>query len=156
MVSMFRRHPLISVVTFAYLAFVGYITLTPEPIDEGTDSFIWQVLRLLGHHRATDWVTYAGVEFWANVGMFLPIGMFFLLLLGRGRWWLAMLLGFLLSVGIETTQYFFFPSRVADVRDVISNTTGAVIGVVVVLVLTAAKARELRRRRVPVRQPVAH
>ena len=130
--------------------------LTPEPIDEGTDSFIWQVLRVLGHHRATDWITYSGVEFWANVGMFLPIGMFFLLLLGRGKWWLAMGLGFLLSVGIETAQYFFFPTRVADIRDIISNTTGAVIGVVVVLILTAAKARELRRSRASVRRAVAN
>ncbi len=42
---------------------------------------------------------------------------------------LTVLLGFCLSLGIEAWQYFL-PSRVADIDDVIWNTSGTVIGAV--------------------------
>jgi glycopeptide antibiotics resistance protein len=143
---MFRRHPLLSVVTFAYLGFVGWLTLSPQlPIGDGTDGFVWNVLAVLERIPGMAWIDYADVEFAANIAMFFPVGMFFLLLLGRGKWWLAMLLGFGMSVFIELAQLLVFTSRVADTRDVLSNTSGAVLGVIVVLILTAAKARELRR-----------
>jgi glycopeptide antibiotics resistance protein len=145
---MFRRHPLLSVVTFAYLGFVGWVTLSPQlPFGDGTDGFVWTVLDFLDRFPGTRWIDYSDIEFGTNIAMFVPIGMFFVLLLGRGKWWLAMFLGFALSVAIELAQLFFFTSRVADVRDVVSNTSGAVLGAIVVLILTAAKARELRRAR---------
>lgn len=156
---MFRRHPLLTVVTFAYLGFVGWVTLSPElPLGDGTDGFVWNVLSFLDRIPGTRWVDYAGVEFGANIAMFFPVGMFFVLLLGRGKWWLAMLLGVGLSIAIEVAQYLFFPSRVADSRDVLSNSIGAMAGALGVLILTAAKARELRRaaraRQVDSRRPV--
>jgi glycopeptide antibiotics resistance protein len=144
--GMFRRHPLLSVVTFAYLAFVGWLTLSPSlPLGDGTDGFVWGVLSILDSIPGTRWIDYADVEFAANIAMFFPVGMFFVLLLGRGKWWLAMLLGFALSVTIELAQLLVFTTRVADIRDVWSNTSGALLGAVVVLILTAGKARELRR-----------
>jgi glycopeptide antibiotics resistance protein len=143
---MFRRHPLLSVVTFAYLGFVGWLTLSPQlPLGEGTDGFVWTVLDVLDRIPGTRWIDYADVEFAANILMFFPIGMFFVLLLGRGKWWAAMLLGFALSVAIELAQLLVFTTRVADIRDVWSNSTGAVLGALAVLILTAGKARELRR-----------
>jgi glycopeptide antibiotics resistance protein len=143
---MFRRHPLLSVVTFAYLGFVGWLTLSPQlPIGDGTDGFVWTVLNLLERIPCTRWIDYADVEFAANILMFFPIGMFFVLLLGRGKWWVAMLLGFALSVAIELAQLLVFTTRVADIRDVWSNSSGAVLGAIAVLILTAAKARQLRR-----------
>jgi glycopeptide antibiotics resistance protein len=144
---MFRRHPLLSVVTFAYLGFVGWLTLSPQlPLGEGTDGFVWTVLDVLDRVPGTRWIDYADVEFAANIVMFFPIGMFFVLLLGRGKWWAAILLGFALSVAIELAQLLVFTTRVADIRDVESNTTGAVLGALAVLILTAGKARELRRQ----------
>ena len=35
---MFRHHPILTVVTFVYLGVVGWITLGPQPFDEGSDS----------------------------------------------------------------------------------------------------------------------
>ncbi len=156
---MFRRHPLLSVVTFAYLGFVGWVTLSPQlPLGDGTDGFVWTVLSLLDRLPGTRWIDYADVEFAANIAMFFPVGMFFVLLLGRGKWWLAMLLGFALSVAIELAQLFVFTTRVADIRDVASNSSGAVVGALTVLILTAAKARELKRaaraRQLEQRSPV--
>lgn len=143
---MFRRHPLLSLVTFAYLGFVGWVTLSPQlPFGDGTDGFVWNILAVLDGIPGTRWINYADVEFVTNIGMFFPVGMFFVLLLGRGKWWLAMLVGFGISVFIELAQLLVFTTRVADTRDVLSNSVGAILGALAVLVLTAAKARQLRR-----------
>jgi glycopeptide antibiotics resistance protein len=140
---MFRRHPVLSIVTLLYLGAVGFITLGPQPPVGGKNGIVMVVLRILWEHPATGWVTYNGVEFAANVAMFAPIGLFFLLLLGRRGWLLAILLPFLMTVGIETAQ-LWIPGRVSDIRDVISNTTGAIIGVLVGLAITAPAARRAR------------
>ena len=145
---MFRRHPLLTVVTLVYLAFVGWVTLSPElPMGDGTDGLVWGILDVLDRLPGTRWIDYADVEFVANMAMFAPIGMFFVLLFGRGRWWLAMLLAFALSCGIELAQLLFFTSRVADLRDIVSNTSGAVVGALVVLIVTTPKARRIARER---------
>lgn len=148
---MFRQHPLLSVVTFVYLGVVAFITLGPQPLDEGTDSLVWRMLHFFSRFGATDWITYSLLEFWANVAMFVPVGLFFLLLLGRRRWWLAVLLGVAVTCGIEFAQQFI-PSRVSDPRDILANSTGAFIGVIVALIVTwPAAIRRARERRLQAR-----
>lgn len=148
---MLHRHPFLGLITAAYLCCVGWMTLTPQPYDQQVvGSILGRALRFFARHDSTDWITYGRVEFGANIAMFVPIGLFFLLLLGRRHWWLAILLGAMLSVGIELSQAAFLPTRYPSVRDVVSNSTGAIIGVLAGLVLTAAKARRIRHdRRVP-------
>ncbi|GAB3807839.1 hypothetical protein GCM10028798_33010 [Humibacter antri] len=140
---MFRRHPIISVLTLLYLAGVAMITLGPQPPVAGKDGIVMQVLRVLWEHPATDWITYSGIEFTANIAMFLPIGLFFLLLFGRRKWWLAVGIPFLMTLSIETAQ-IWIPGRVSDIRDVISNTMGAIVGVLLGLAITAPRARRDR------------
>lgn len=144
---MFLRHPFLSLVTVAYLGLVGWITLGPTPYDAQTSSLIWRVLGYLQRHALTSWVTFNGVEFTANVLMFLPLGMFLVLLLGRGKWWSAIIIGVLVSCMIELAQYLWIPTRVADVRDIVSNGTGALVGVIIIELLTWPKARALRANR---------
>lgn len=141
---MLHRHPILGLVTAAYLVFVGFVTLTPQPLGGGVNTWIFQALDVFGRHSATNWITYNDLEFTANMVMFLPVGLFLLLLFGRRQWWLAILLSFALSSGIELYQGAFLPTRVADIRDVISNTSGAIVGVLLGLALTASKARRLR------------
>lgn len=140
---MFRRHPLLSLATFVYLAFVGWITLGPQPLDDANDAWLWRALRFFGRHDLTDWITYQRVEFAANVAMFVPIGMFFLLLFGRRLWFISVLAGAALTCAIEFVQ-LFMPDRVSDVSDLIANSIGTVIGVLFVLIVTAGAARRLR------------
>jgi glycopeptide antibiotics resistance protein len=148
---MFRHHPILTVVTFVYLGVVGWITLGPQPFDEGSDSFVWRLLGFFGRFAATDWITYSGLEFWSNVAMFVPVGLFFLLLLGRRRWWLAIVLGIVLTCVIEFAQQFI-PDRVSDPRDILANTVGALVGVVVALLVTwPAAVRRARERRLRAR-----
>jgi glycopeptide antibiotics resistance protein len=148
---MFRHHPILTVVTFVYLGVVGWITLGPQPLDDRADSLVWQLLGFFSRYAATDWITYSFLEFWSNVAMFVPVGLFFLLLLGRRRWWLAIALGVLLTLGIEFVQQFL-PDRVSDPRDILANSVGAFIGVVAALLVTwPAAVRRARDRRLEAR-----
>jgi glycopeptide antibiotics resistance protein len=145
---MFRHHPVLSVVTLAYLGVVGFITLGPQPLDDGSTSLVWRLLGFFARFDATSWITYSALEFWSNVAMFLPVGLFFLLLLGRRRWWLAVVLGIVLTCGIEFAQQFI-PSRVSDPRDILANSVGAFAGVVIALIVTwPAAIRRARERRI--------
>jgi glycopeptide antibiotics resistance protein len=148
---MFRHHPILTVVTFVYLGVVGWITLGPQPFDENSDGLVWRLLDLFARFPLTDWITYSTLEFWSNVAMFVPVGLFFLLLLGRRRWWLAIVLGVVLTCAIEFTQ-MFLPDRVSDPRDIVANSVGAFAGVVVALVVTwPAAVRRARERRLQAR-----
>jgi len=148
---MFRHHPVLTVVTFVYLGVVGWITLGPQPLDEGANSLVWRLLDVFSRFSLTDWISYSLLEFWANVAMFVPVGLFFLMLLGRGRWWLAIVLGVLLTCGIELAQVYL-PGRVSDPRDILANSVGALIGVVVALIVTwPAAVRRARARRAEMR-----
>jgi glycopeptide antibiotics resistance protein len=133
---MLLRHPVLGSATALYLGLVAWITLSPEPYDRRLDGFLFRALQALHQRGGPLWITYSAVEGAANVAMFLPVGMFLVLLLGRSRWWLAVALGVGLSALIETAQVFL-PTRVSDVRDL-------------VLILTArsenARRRALRRR----------
>jgi glycopeptide antibiotics resistance protein len=96
------------------------------------------VLRVLARVQRYDhmeWLTYDRAEYLANVALFLPVGLFLLLLFGTRFWWLAVAAGLLLTSMIETAQRSI-PGRVSDERDIAANTMGAVVGVVIGLVLT--------------------
>jgi len=141
---MFRRHPLLSVVTFVYLGLVGWLTLGPQPLDDEPNGVLFKLLEVLGRHQSTAWITYNGLEFTANIAMFVPVGLFFLLLLGRSYWFAAIFAGVVLTFAIETAQ-IFLPARVSDPRDLASNSIGALIGVLAALIVTTPKARRLKR-----------
>ncbi|MFC0682197.1 VanZ family protein [Lysobacter korlensis] len=141
---MFRRHPLLSVVTFVYLGIVGWLTLGPQPLDDEANGLLFRVLEYLDRNPSTAWVSYNGLEFTANIAMFVPVGLFFLLLLGRSSWFVAVLAGVGLTFAIETAQ-LFLPERVSDPRDLASNSIGALVGVVAALIVTTPKARRLKR-----------
>ena len=148
---MFLRHPILSLATIAYLVLVGWITLSPQSgIEE--QSIVWLFVEFFEQFPATEWMTFSAVEFLANIALFVPFGLFFVLLLGRRQWWLAIVLSVATTVGIEFTQQFI-GGRVSDVRDIVANSVGGAIGAILALALTYAKARKIRneRRRVHAR-----
>lgn len=139
---MFLRHPILSLATFAYLGLVGWLTLSPLQ-SNNQFGFLWDLADFFQSHRRTEWITFSVIEFTANIAMFVPIGLFFVLLLGRRQWWLAILLGVGLTFAIELAQQNI-ANRVSDPRDLLANSLGAIIGTLLALVLTAAKARRIR------------
>ena len=139
-----HRHPFLGLLTAAYLAFLGWLTLTPQPIDGREQEFIVRALDALHRRDLVSWLDYDRLEFLANIGLFLPVGAFLVLLIGARWWWVAVAACLGLTAFIESVQHSI-PGRVPDDRDLLANGVGGVIGVLVALVLTAP--RELRRAR---------
>jgi glycopeptide antibiotics resistance protein len=140
---MLHRHPFLSLVTGGYLVFVAWLTLTPEPIGPDQQQFIQRVLDGLHRRGYAETLDYDQLEFLANIALFVPIGVFLLLLFGAGGWWLAAIGSFAMTAVIETLQQQI-PGRVSDDRDLLANGIGALIGIAIALVLTLPAT--LRRR----------
>ncbi|MFT4123854.1 MAG: VanZ family protein [Microbacteriaceae bacterium] len=150
---MFRRHPLLAAVTLAYLGLVAWITLGPQPLDARGSALLYRIIARLSTHESLAWLSYSRVEFLANVAMFVPIGVLFLLLVGRRAWIMAVLAGIGTTLTIEFVQ-IVLPDRVSDPRDIVANSAGAALGVIAALIVTTPaalrdrRAERLRRGRV--------
>jgi VanZ family protein len=143
---MFHRHPLLSLVTGAYLVFVGWLTLSPQSSVTPTTDVAVRLLDALHRRGYARSIGYSEMEHLANVALFVPVGIFLLLLFGAGGWWLAALASFAMTGGIEYAQHYI-PGRVPDARDLQANGLGALIGIGVALVLTLPATLRRRRRR---------
>jgi glycopeptide antibiotics resistance protein len=71
---------------------------------------------------------YTLAEFTLNVALFVPGSLAAAVLWPRVRWWEWVVVGLLVSLSIELTQYALLASRTAQVKDLVSNTAGAGIG----------------------------
>lgn len=143
---MLHRHPFLSLLSGGYLVFVGWLTLTPQPIGPDDQQLILRILDALHRRGYAESIDYDRLEFLANIALFVPVGMFLLLLFGAGQWWLAGIGSFLLTSFIETVQHQI-PGRVPDDRDLLANTLGGLIGIVMALVLTMPATMRRRRAR---------
>lgn len=143
---MFHRHPVLSLLTGGYLAVVAWLTLTPQAYAADRIAIIYRVLDAFHRRGYLLSIDDSRMEFGANIALFVPVGMFLLLLFGTRLWWLALAASFAMTAAIETAQRFI-PGRVSDERDLVANGTGAVIGVLLALILTAPAALRRRRRR---------
>lgn len=143
---MLHRHPFLSLVTGGYLVFVAWLTLTPQPIGADQQDLIMRGLDALHRRGYAESIDYDRLEFLANIGLFVPIGMFLLLLFGAGGWWIAAGGSFALTSLIETLQRGI-PGRVSDERDLVANTLGGLIGIVIAFVLTLPATIRRRRRK---------
>jgi glycopeptide antibiotics resistance protein len=143
---MLHRHPFLSVITGGYLLFVVWLTLSPQPIGPDEQQLIQRLLDALHRRGYAESLDYERLEFLANIALFVPIGMFLLLLFGAGGWWLAAIGSFAMTAVIETLQHQI-PGRVPDDRDLFANTVGALIGIVIALVLTLPATLRRRERK---------
>lgn len=126
-----KRRGLLRGLLAAWFAVVATITLTPTPAPDATFGPVRAVLDLLTSYGIP--ATYLGVEFAANVVMFVPFGILAGLLRPRRHWWLVVAAGATISCLIEFTQMLLLPTRVADPRDLAANTAGAAVGVALAL-----------------------
>jgi glycopeptide antibiotics resistance protein len=87
----------------------------------------------------------------ANAGMFVPLAVFWYSATERASGLRVLIGGFFLSVGIELVQLIMNAGRVVDVDDVLFNTAGALVGVLMAgaSVRLASKGLKGGRRRVP-------
>lgn len=127
-----------------YAVALALVVLLPES-DHAALGAVERFARWVAHAGLPFEAVFPVVEFTANVVLFVPFGVLFPLAVGRlrgGSVALAVLLGSVCSVGIEVAQ-LWIPGRVSDPRDVISNTLGAALGAIAVVVLGG---RTVRRR----------
>lgn len=82
------------------------------------------------------------IEFGLNILLFVPLG--FLLALVTRRPWLGFVLCVALSAAAETAQ-LILPGRQATIRDVISNSLGALIGAVLAWLVVRQHVRRRAR-----------
>jgi|GEM_PF-673802 len=116
------------------LVAVLLIVLNPTTVDAGHEDVIVRVLRELHQYGVPARFGYSQLEFSANIVMFLPLGFFAGLAVGSGvraRWWMVLVSLPAFSALIELTQHFFLPGRFATVSDVVANSIGGVVGVMV-------------------------
>lgn len=112
-------------------------TLWPTPLDQGFESSINKLFVVLYRNGVPLWFGYNKLEFSANVLMFIPLGFLVALLLPGRIWWLALIICPAMSIAIELTQALALSARFATVVDVMSNSLGAVIGILIAVMLRA-------------------
>lgn len=147
---MLHRHPFLSLLTLLYLGFVGLVTLTPGADQPDYASLAGRVLARLERYPDLDPLTsrlsIERIEFLANVGLFVPLGVFLILLVGTRLWFVALAAGIVLTSMIETVQKEI-PGRVSDPRDVAANSIGMFVGIALAIVLTLPATMRRRRQR---------
>ncbi|TFV53690.1 VanZ family protein [Blastococcus sp. TF02A-35] len=134
-----------AVALVAYLALLASLTLGASP------GAVFAVgAREVGRIDGLQWVDSGDVERAANVLVFVPVGLLLCFALPRVPRLLVWLLCVAVSAAVEAAQVFL-PGRQPTPVDVVTNSTGAAVGVVAAVVLTWA-ARWWARRRQRVRQ----
>ncbi|NCB63877.1 MAG: VanZ family protein [Clostridia bacterium] len=108
--------------------FSGGVNLVPTVFNPNTWDGLWQLFMNL-----------------ANIGMFLPLGLFPALLWDRPRWWRAVLVGGGSSLLVEAVQLLI--GRATDVDDLILNTLGALCGYWLYLLLRRLMPKALSKLR---------
>ncbi|HYI32902.1 MAG TPA: VanZ family protein [Glaciibacter sp.] len=132
------RHAIVGSLALVYGTFLAYIALWPSPIDRPVSPLLGRVIEELHERGVPAFVNYGLIEFSANIALFMPVGILLGLVVPLRIWPLSLMLGPVLSVAIEVVQHTFLSARYATVSDVIANSIGATIGV-----LIAASARAL-------------
>jgi glycopeptide antibiotics resistance protein len=133
-----NRRPL-RFVALAYAAAVLWLTVGPAPWQTSGNQVDGGILNPDAWTSNATWTTGYLSEMAFNVVMFLPVGVLAALLIRRRRWPLALLAGLGFTTIIELLQVPE-PDRISDPRDLVMNTAGAVLGVLIVLA-----ARMVRR-----------
>ncbi|WP_405216952.1 VanZ family protein [Agrococcus sp. Ld7] len=136
------------------LPVVGVLTLWPTHWLLRAKPRVVRGIEWFHSRELLQWVYWTRLEVLANVAMFVPLALLLTFLLGARRWWIALSLCVATTIGIELVQHVLLPGRVASVKDVVANTAGALIGVV--LAVACEALMRASRRRSAQRGPGSH
>ena len=113
----------------AYLVFLAFVLLNPSAdVPSSSVSWLSGVASRIG--LPAQLAEPSRVEFIANVLILMPLSFLGSALLPRLTWrdWTAY--AFVLSGSVEMVQAVLFPARSATFKDVVANTSGALLGAV--------------------------
>jgi glycopeptide antibiotics resistance protein len=131
------------------LAAILTITFWPTPVDRPFAHSLSDILAQLHSAGVPAWVDYNFVQTASNVVIFLPLGALIASVVWTTFWWMSGVLGLALSLSIELTQYLVLPARFATAGDIIANTSGALLGGLIVAAFHAARNRIAQAERQP-------
>lgn len=130
--SKLTRWQMLTLISAAvYLIVVGYLTLAPTSYAFVTDQEVAPLMvGTAPVNLVPFWSTTA--DFYQNVVMMLPMGVYIGLMVPQFNWRGVVVAGGLISIAIETMQFFLDLtvglSRWVDINDVITNTLGVLVG----------------------------
>ncbi|MET0781848.1 MAG: VanZ family protein [Microbacterium sp.] len=124
------------VVLTLYGISLAVIALWPVPVDRGAAGFLQRVGRVLPA------LTYPRIEFTANILLFVPLGVLLMLILRRR--YLILPIAIVVTVAIECSQALLLDKRTPSVLDIIANTAGACVGMMIVAAVESWRARASR------------
>lgn len=107
-----------------YAVTLAAIAFWPVPVDSGAGPFLRTVTRVF------PMLTYDRIEFGANVVLFVPWGVLLTFLITAERW-LVLPIAFLTTFAIECGQGLALAARTPSVHDIIANTAGACLGMLI-------------------------
>lgn len=128
-----------------YACVVLTITMWPTQPDQVWASLVERFIGFLHRNGVPGWFGFGELEFSANIAMFVPLGFLLALTLPQRASWLSILLLPAFSGMIEFTQGRFLTARFATLSDVVANTLGGFVGVVLALGLRAVVHERDRR-----------
>lgn len=134
-----ERHPgtttrsVARVVLSLYGLGLAMIALWPVPVDSPAGPLLRRVTHVLPA------LTYARIEFSSNILLFVPLGVLLMLILRRR--YLILPIAIAVTVAIECSQALMLDQRTPSVLDIIANTAGACVGMLVVAMVESQRGR---------------
>lgn len=107
---------------------LAFVAFWPSPVDKPVSGELSATLQFLHRHGFPGRFNYQFVEATANVVLFVPVGFVGSLAFPEKYWWQIGAFGLLISGCIELGQLLFLHDRFASPSDIVTNTSGAVIG----------------------------
>ena len=128
----------------AYLLLLGFTSLWPKPVDGGglVRLVTSEILKFCQGISWLKWLQYNQLEALANALLYLPLGVFLVVLFPKLKIWWALVIPVVVSIVAEGIQRYFLPARYSTWDDVFHNALGGVIGVVI-----SVSIRQLRKWR---------
>lgn len=127
----------------AYLASLALVGFWRSPVDKPILRSLTSALSYLHGVGVPGWFDYHLIEASANVVMFIPLGALAAMALRSTPWWQLAAIGLTASLCMEVGQLLFIPARFASVIDVVTNTSGAVMGIISARLLARIGATKL-------------
>ena len=115
---------------------LAMIALWPVPVDSGSGGLLRVVTRIFPV------LTYSRIEFSANILLFVPLGVLLMLILRRR--YLILPIAIVVTLAIECSQALLLDRRTPSMLDIIANTAGACIGMLIVAVVESMHDRPAR------------
>ncbi|WP_165314437.1 VanZ family protein [Agromyces protaetiae] len=123
-----------------YLVVLGFIVFLPARSARRVTGIVGWAADVVASYGAPREPAAIVFEFLANIALFVPFGALIVLAWPKLGVWPPIVAALVVSTVIELVQ-LGLPSRVATISDVVANTTGAAIGVLLVMALRQRRLR---------------